>query len=191
MATSTTSNIHKNTYGVRKRRRRRMNNKEKQMARIAAKVYDQKEQQEVELKWYDRAEIDFAFIDNAGTIYSLTNTIAQGVGVNQRIGDEIKLKSLNARLEIRGNVGSGDYHDMRIVIFRWFDKSTPAANEVLSFTTNTQLRHLCQLNMDFGSQVRVLYDNTFSVSRNGTDDLPEVINDKIYIKLQGKAPSGS
>lgn len=187
MATSTTSNTHKNSYGVKKKRKRRKTKRQQEIYRIASEVYDQKEQDEVELKYFDRAEIDFAAIDNAGSIYSLSNTITQGVGVSQRVGDSIKLKSLNFRIEVRGNLGSGDYHNMRVFIVRWFSDGTPAVADLLAFTTNTQLRHLCQLNMNNTSHFKVLYDNTFSVGRNSTDDLPEVINDKFYLALRGEA----
>lgn len=184
---ATTSSTLKNTYGKRKRRRRKRSNMDKKMARIASSVYEQKEKGETELKLYEPPELFLQFIDNAGIIFNLSNLIVTGAEKFNRIGNQIVLKSLFMRLMARGNQGSNNYHNLRLIVFRWLCVGDPTPSSVLQLTTNTQNRHLSQLNNDNSHNAHIFMDNTFSLSKSTDQDLPGIINDKFYIKLRGKA----
>lgn len=186
---ATTSNIHKNTYGKRKRTFKKKSNLDKRIAKVASQVMEAKEKEEVELKLYEPTEVFLDFIDNGGHIFNLSNLMIQGTAKNQRVGNQIKLQSYYTRMFMRGNLASQNYHSIRIIIFRWLTPGDPTAAAVLQLSANTQNRHLSQLNNDNSRNSHIFYDNTYLMSIQDANKfgVPGVVNDKIYIKLKGAA----
>lgn len=185
---ATTSNKFKNNYGRGKRRKnRKVTNMDRKIARVAARVYEKKEAQEVEMKHYDVAEAYASSIDSAGTIINLTQDIPQGTDYNERVGNKISVKGINIRLMVFSPSATPNYNTLRIIVFRQRDQGTPSVSSILDLTTATQIRHLSQLSSSFKGSFHILYDNTYQVSFKAGSDLPFIHTDKFYISRVGNA----
>lgn len=180
----TTTSKGKNSYGKRKPRRRRKNTyMDRKIARVANQVVATKLNAVNELKVRDIE--NSANITSAGTLFSVTNTIGKGTDNNNRIGDEIDLKSIYFRMEINAN-STTSYDNVRAIVVRWYSDGTPAISDILTTTAATNLRHLSQINYDKRKLFRILYDNTYTLSDSANLDIPAVHVDKFYIKVPGK-----
>lgn len=154
--------------------------------KIAARVINQKMTKIVDLKHYD-TEQNLQFISNGGTIYSLSRPLAQGVANNQRIADEVQIKSCFIRCFFRANLGSSNYHSIRIVLFTWKSPGDPVPISVLNPTTATQDRHLGQVNETAAPLIRILRDDTHIMSSNAAHNIPLALNKKYFTKVGSKA----
>lgn len=197
---NTTSSVAKNSYGKSQRRYKPRSKMDRKIASVAKKVVAQELADEIELKTYDRVEVLFAPVAVDGTnLYSLSNTIPQGVANQQRIGDQIKIKSLFVRLSLQAN-DDATYNNVRIIVFRWNSEASPFGADILKLTSSTFIRQLSQLNTENRRNFQIKYDNTFTVggpfnvSTAVQNGLPQSQEDKFYIKTFGDAywePAGS
>lgn len=76
-----------------------------------------------------QTSLDTGTISTTGTLQLLT-TIPQGSAQSQRIGDQIKYKSLTARLRIQA-VSSGGGSVGRFMLILWKENSTPTTSQIL------------------------------------------------------------
>lgn len=181
---NTTSNTNKNTFGKRRRRRRKRSNLDRKIATVTKQVIAQQDKKELELKLYQRPEVVGATIDNAGVIYNLSSDMSQGVLNNQRIGDQISLKSLLIRLQVQA-ADAATYNTMRVIIFRWFCTGNPLSSSVLQNSVSTLIRPLSPLSISNSKQLQVLYDNIYQLSNSAAVSIGAITVDKLYIKLRG------
>lgn len=186
----TTTSKAKNTYGQRRRRRyRKKGNLDKKITRVARQVVAKEMADEVEHKAYSRADI-VSTISDAGSVFSISNTLSQGDGITERIGDKIKIKSLFCRLNVNA-ASAATYNTLRLIIFRWNSAGTPTVGDILSLTTTATIRHLSQLNYLNRRLYQIKYDNTYIVSDNASIDILAIQTDKFYIKTFGDAYWGA
>lgn len=87
----------------------------------------------------------------------ILTTIAQGVTVNQRIGDKVKLKSLHIRMSAYHNTfsSSDDANHIRVIVFKWKLStfvSVPATSGILSSPSGA-------LTLDYGTNSPYLWKN--------------------------------
>lgn len=176
------------------KRRRTDNGKNKQfkslevqkIEKIAARVINQKMTKIVDIKHYD-TEQNLQFISNTGTIFNLSRTLTQGVANNQRIGDEVMVKSTFIRCFFRANLGSANYHSIRLVLFTWASPGDPVPTSILNPTTSTQDRHLGQVNETAAPLIRILRDDTHIMSSNAAHNIPLALNKKYFTNVGSKA----
>lgn len=181
----TTTSKAKNSYGGRKKRYKKKSRFDRRVEKVATRVVAKQLEEEVEMKAYDRAEI-INTVPDTGAIYSLSNTLPQGTGFNQRIGDKIKIKSLYCRVECVAN-SAATFNNLRVIIFRWLSQGSPVVGDILQLTTGATIRHLSQLNYENRRLYQIKYDNTYLLSDNTAVDIPAVQIDKFFIKNFGDA----
>lgn len=113
------------------------------------------------------------FINAAPTaagVIQLLNLPAQGLGVSERLADEIILKRLMFRLNV---LGADATNIVRCIIFRSSQDNTIGANFP---TPNSVLQNLSTMSLynftsDRDNDISVLYDRTITVSAGGTYDI--------------------
>lgn len=152
------------------------------MYQVANRVYAKREAKEAELKFYDLETVG-STIGTGGTVFSLSLNLAVGTGESNRIGSKIRPKGLNMRYEYTAN-SSATYNTMRMLIFQ-YNSATPTVADVLQLTAAAAYRHLSQINMASSKRLRILHDETVTISDQTALDIPAVINKKCYIKLGG------
>lgn len=158
---------------------------ESQVARIATKIYNRQEAKNAELKYWDVEDVSNA-TTNAGTIYNISLSIAQGTGVNDRIGDAVKAKSLFLRYDFIASGGAtASYETVRLIALRWYASGVPSVSSILSLTTSTTHRPLSMLEMDNTKLFKVIYDKTHCLSDSANWDLPGKVYEKVFIDLDG------
>jgi hypothetical protein len=94
-----------------------------------------------------------------GTMFSL-DSIPQGAGDSQRIGDQITVQSLLLRLSIQ--TGSGGLGYVRVVMFRWKPGSgilPPTVSNLLQ-----TINFLSPINVEYGEQIKVIMDKTYALA---------------------------
>lgn len=92
----------------------------------------------------------FLIVSNTATITHLS-TIAQGDGVTNREGNTVKLLSIQLRASY---VTTDATNIFRVILFRWKDRSTPTAAQVLNSSSNP----LSTLNNNTSKMYHILYD---------------------------------
>lgn len=133
-----------------------------------------------ETKWYNYTYASTA-VTNAGQIVDLSGGITQGVGVSQRVGNEITNKSMHMRLDLtRAAVDSF----VRIIIFWYLDGNLtpPIVGNVLQTAS-----YQSPLNKDFGKSVWVKFDKTYTLAAGQT----QLQVDEIWRKLKCKTEFNS
>lgn len=166
-----TTNVFKKNYQKRPRRRKRRSNLDRKIAKVANDVIVAREKKEVELKRYS---YDQSYtLSSTGTIINITPAIAEGTGADERIGDQITLKSFFLRflLEV-----ADTYNQIRFVIFRWHDDSSPTIAKVFAPLVNLLTYTMQPLNPDNAQNIQVLYDNLFQL-----DTYHPAALDKIFL----------
>lgn len=142
-----------------------------------------------EVKVFDTVQ-STASISTSGTRYGLTN-IAVGTGVSNRIGRSVKLKDVLLRytvvLPASASYATQDTHNrMRIILFQWLDKGSPAVTDVLQSSSV-----LSPINIDNFRDVRVFRDeiidlHLWSSYDDGTNHqlIPDQQSRKWYYKCK-------
>lgn len=114
-------------------------------------------------------------ISNAGTIISLVNP-SQGAGVNNRVGNSIKLKSLQIRCELQPAIGTPTNERIRVMLVkdlrRGYESATntfinPTLSDILLDTSNPIPSPWTQENM---GRFTIMYDKVIQVD---VDDWPK------------------
>lgn len=103
--------------------------------------------------------------------------IAQGSDTGNRIGDTIHARSL----ELHGNILRGDASNfVRIIVFQWrvSDSTAPVVGDILGNAS----RWWDGYNGDKRSYYTILWDKTFAMSQNGSNDVV-VFKKKIYKRM--------
>lgn len=183
---SATSNSYKNTYGKRKYRRRYNQNRSRtyKIAQKAARAEIYKnEKKEVEMKSYDLAFVGTQNITNVGLMIPVTPPIPRGTGPNERVGSEVSVKGILARLELQPPASYTTHYMVRIIAFRWNASGTPSAANVLQFVASNDAP-LSPLVRDASHKFQVLYDNLFHL---GADSEPAARIEKFYLQKLGTA----
>jgi hypothetical protein len=124
---------------------------------------------ESEIKYFPFGFVPFAQT-NAGFVTPITQVV-QGIGHNQRLGDRIRPVAFSIRFSIIASentiFGAADRWDpVRVIIFRWFDDSTPAlpvTNDILIAGTSGD-RTLAPYNRSESPRYKILYDRTFTLN---------------------------
>lgn len=108
-------------------------------------------------------------VDTTGGLICLTDSIAQGDGDTQRIGDIVKLVSIKGRFLLAANGSATGHNVCRIVMYRWkMDDAveSPALNDVFYDTVNTPF--LSNIVRDM-KKLTVLMDKTVVLSPTGVN----------------------
>lgn len=168
---ASTLNPYKKNYV--KRQRNAINTRsERKIAKVCKQVIQQHEAQEVEKKYHDLAAAPGG-AGSTGVFYSFTSTIPEGTGSEQRIGQQVTVKSLQVRYRLL-------YQDttnlMRVIIFRWFQQGTPSLSQILQDTVTVPW--ISPTNRLLSEFINVMYDNL--VTLDATNNFQYV--DKIFIK---------
>lgn len=168
------------------RGRRVVHRKRRTFKRVpkAVKRYVKKEMdRDIELKPYNVFSA-YAQIDRSAQITCLTAP-AQGIGQGQRVGDQIRLKWLEFRLDAYlVNAGGLDFtHHLRVIIFRWKLSNTvlaPALSNVLA-TLGTVQDDCAAYNWQGHQQkdFTILYDHSMPIHRYSGATL---LRKKIHLK---------
>lgn len=147
----------------------------------------------VEAKYFDIKTTVSTVNNSTPYMQSLTN-ITQGSGDSQRVGDSIKLQSLQLNLNFYANVLAAVATTYRLIIFKWNpnDGSTaPVIGQILNTGgVSDGYEPLYLPNRDFRAQYHILYDKTFNPIGN-TNTLGQATSKsafirKIRIKLRNK-----
>lgn len=173
MSGKTTTSTNKNYYGSKRRGKTLPKTKNVQLIQKVVKTeLARKEEREVERKYLDNgANIS---VSTSGDIQFLSGA-ALGNAFNNHIGVQAKATSLQMRYQISVQDA---FNMVRVIIFRFFDGTTPVPSDILNqLTSSATLHPLSLLNMDNRKTFQVLFDNTYVVD---TDD--PVVVDKFYIE---------
>lgn len=176
MSGRTTTSTNKNFYGKKRRKRMPKSRQVRLIQKVVQTEIAKHDEKEVEHKYKDLGASDSVGI--TGTIQHLSN-IAQGSTYETHVGVQAKATSLQMRLTI---TAADSVNVVRIIIFRFFDGTTPVATDILqNLVSSANLHPLSMLNMDNRKTFQVLYDNSYVVD---TDD--SILVDKFYIKRNMK-----
>lgn len=113
----------------------------------------------VELKYLNIVQPQLS-LNTTPNIQLMTN-LGQGTTDNTRIGDRAQFTSLHMKLF--GGTGTATEAFCRFMIFQWKPFSVPTAAQLLLLGTGGVENLTSQLNHDFRSQYKVLYDRTFNL----------------------------
>lgn len=132
--------------------RSRMKAKEKQIAKVARKVLNEK----AELK--EHAYGQDTTVSTAGSLYCMTE-VAQGDAYNSRDGGEISIQGM----DIRYTVTYADAtNQMRVIVFTWNDGATnPVTGDILQAPGSWDV--LSYLDRHGDVPYKILYDRTHLV----------------------------
>lgn len=128
----------------------------------------------VEYKYFDTAVS--TSISSTATLSHLT-AIGQGDTDVTRDGNTCRLKGLNIRHIMALNTLATS-SNVRVIVFNWFDSTTPVAGNILANTGNTT----SQLNIENSDKFHILYDKHYSMDNVGC----KLLDYKKYIKLNQK-----
>jgi len=118
--------------------------------------------EESELKYFGTQQVQLP-VTTAGYIVDIT-AIAQGVGDQQRVGDECTLDSLELRYSAAYNLSSA-LDTFRIIVVEWFPSSTPGIGSILQVTGST-LTPLSYYNKDQEPNFKIHYDSLIDLVGN-------------------------
>lgn len=113
----------------------------------------------------------------AGQLFGMLN-IAQGIGINQRIGDQITLEKIEVNLNVTA-ANSDIYSHTRVIFFQWHPNQAlllPTVAMILETPTQTFQSFY---NFEYRNQFSVLIDHTFSLT--GTAGAPTDKSDNIWV----------
>jgi len=115
-----------------------------------------------EPKWFDIIGLPITNPTTTPTVVLLNNPV-QGVGQNQRIGDQIHCDSQYYRMTMaRGTVDAF----FRLIFFVWKADDVPTASEILQDPASI----VSPLNRDYSKTFHILRDDTFTLA-NGESQL--------------------
>lgn len=118
----------------------------------------------------------------AGVIQHITPP-AQGLGVSNRVADQITLKRLLFKLNV---IGADATNVLRMIIFRTSQDNTVVANipTPLSVLQTLSVMSMYNFTADRDNEIKILYDRTIAVSAGGTYDV--ALHGNLYGKRLGK-----
>lgn len=124
-------------------------------------------------KKYFPASFDSTVGNTSGLFFRLTE-IPRGTSDNARIGDSIQLTSMYFRGTVTINTAVGapdDYNRVRVLIFQWFDNTTPTADDIiLNFSTNsTNVNLSAPYAHHTRTQFYIMYDALMDVALGGLE----------------------
>nr|QTE03450.1 MAG: coat protein [Anser anser CRESS-DNA-virus sp.] len=118
-----------------------------------------------ERKWFNTLNTA-AQVTTAGNIFKL-DSIVQGTGDSDRIGDTISVHSIfsRARFQVSQTVPTDAV--IRVIMFRWLQASTPTLLNILEGASPT---YLSPLNRNYGKSIIVMSDKliTLTAGNNST-----------------------
>jgi len=93
-------------------------------------------------------------------------TILQGTQDDQRIGDEITLKTINLRYHIEASINAVSNDNVRVLMIQWFDTTAPTSTQILAnpATGPGVVSYYYYDSFRRGNRMKVLYDKTHSIS---------------------------
>lgn len=129
-------------------------------------------------------------VDNSGTVVNILSNMSRGTGmVNEFLGSEILPTSVRERMSIAlgpgaGGVAADGTNVVRVIIFQWYDSSTPAVSGVLQ-TVNPY----SPLRWENKPLINVLSDKLYGVKQQGETSITyDLVTDQIYIKSKKIKP---
>lgn len=109
-------------------------------------------------------------ITSAGAVYDLS-AVAQGDTDTTRDGDSLYVRSVRVKGFVT-NKGGAPSHT-RVILFQWFDDSTPTASNVLiAGYLSTALAPVSLYHHDQRKKYNVLYDRLINSDYNGGSEAP-------------------
>jgi len=144
-------------------------------AKSVAKIAKRVTEKAAETKEHSYGVIPVVIYDGAGSLTSNITAIAQGVGDNLRIGDEITLKAIEIRMNFFNGTGVNSNHwvNWRVIIFQYNDKdNVPNLGEMLKTTVANEgntYGAMSSYNIDYKQTYNILYDKT--IQTTGTQGL--------------------
>lgn len=111
-------------------------------------------------------------VDWLGGLNSFTD-IVQGSAQTQRVGDELRLKSIDLRYQI---ACADTTQCMRIIVFQWFQNTVPTVNNIL-YSNGTAQAPFGALNFEQRRNYRILYDRMHSL------DIITEIQNGVHVRI--------
>lgn len=114
--------------------------------------------------------------------------MAQALGDNARVGDELKLKSIMLRMSFYNNYGAGSNpsNSARLIIFQ-YTANTQIPDMTQMFTGGTAVNIFSHLNTDHKDIYHLLYDRTFRTNGAfgaiGTQSSPDTLSRNLVLKV--------
>lgn len=119
-------------------------------------------------------------VSTSGFIKKITDGIPTGSTTGQRIGDMINARSV----ELHGNILRGDASNfVRIIVFQWrvSDSTAPVLGDIIG----SPAKWWDGYNGDKRSYYTILWDKTFPMSQNGSNDVV-AFKKKIYKRMASR-----
>lgn len=145
--------------------------KKKKYVRPAVKKYVKRQlKKRIERKYINRQfDLTTAAVGSVNKIMDVAPN--QGLSDSQRVGDRIRLTSINLSYTLR-QLGGPNY--LRVILFQWKgDDSnyTPVVNDIISTGAGSNIPIITPLKHDHknGKHFNILYDKVHSLQANGTD----------------------
>jgi len=144
-------------------------------AKTVAKIAKKVTLKAAETKEQSYGIVPVTIFDGAGSLLSNMTSIAQAVGDNSRIGDEVTLKDISVRMNFSNGTGINSNHwvNWRVIVFQYNDKdNVPNPNEMLKTTVANEgntYGTMSSRNIDYMSVYNILYDKT--IQTTGTQGL--------------------
>lgn len=137
-----------------------------------------------ERKWFNTISTSAA-VTTAGQIFKL-DTIVQGTGDSDRIGDTISVHSIFARFRAQVSTTAPTDAVIRVIWFRWLQASTPTVANILE-TAN----YLSPLNKNYGKSIIVMSDklHTLTAGNNSTIARKKFKKDRYQVEYDSVSQS--
>lgn len=149
------------TQGRSGGRTRKRQTKKPSLMKLSKQVKQVKRELQPESKVYNDNVAPVA-IPVAGQVDDLS-TIVQGDDFNQRVGNEIDVKSIQMRYAIKwkgSETPTFTPNIIRVIVFYWKDSSVPAVLDVLNVASP-----LSALNQDKTDLIKIVYDNMYVLNQ--------------------------
>lgn len=133
---------------------------------------------QAELKWFGGGWVDTAVGSGAGYQQQNMTLIGQGLADNQRIGDQIKLKSIHLNVRLKGptTAVSPLGQSVRVMVFQFKAPSTtaapiaPSVNQLLIADVATGGRSALSFRyVDYQRSYIMLFDRTYHIDDQATN----------------------
>lgn len=130
-----------------------------------------------------------ASVDNAGTVVNILSNLSRGTGmVNEFIGSEILPTSIRERMSIAlgpgpGGIAGDGTNVVRIIIFQWYDASTPAVTGVLQ-----NVNVYSPIRWENKPLLNILSDKIYGLHQGEPSTTYDMETDQIYIKSKKIKP---
>lgn len=130
-----------------------------------------------EEKKYKTATFDL-FAGTTGALTRIDN-VAQGAGVNERIGREVKYSHIDFRYTY---TFSDEYNLARIIIFKWKEENVPSTVQILDIANTAGAEWLAPHSEVYKKNYHILYDRTHFCNKTDFQIVHRSVTKKLNFK---------